>query len=936
MMLRTWISAVVIGLLMSGNVVWADHSPTAWAQGHYSGSELSADDVVAYWAFDEPEKDGLVAVEDGSRRGNVLTEHPMNAARVDVVTLGPGRRGKALFSATATDKDRACRSASEDFNLKRAFTVEMWFKLEPGQWAKAKGRHLALFCLDDYCLGGQTVAAMGQLVQIPDAPPNTFYLTFQTRAGGKGEPDYSDVFSRHKIVLPGGKWRHVAFTWDGDKMRTYLDGKCVAEEKQRKGELLDAAEIRVGSHFWASGFRGSVDSVRVLDRAIAFAEPGKQPTAQPRNVRSSTAATTARTPEEPTKKHVRVRAEDLALRFLQPHYRNNIYAGQELDHVVVEIHSALPHPVELSFGRRGGKAVFRKRIESALEPVTVKMPAKDLAEGRHEVTGRLVTAGGDVVFSKTITLRKLPANPNTVRLREDGIWLRRGKPYMPIGYFGLSVRCKVPTIAELARTQGVNAGLSYLHWPGSDGDIRRLLDEAAKHNVSMLIIPYSDKGRLGARDLEMSDAVRTRVSQRVSLFKDHPGLLGWYMADEPELTGETPSWLRDMYELIRELDPYHPCIVLNDTLPGVARYAEGADVSMPDPYIVPLKVGSPNSSMTKVAAFMDAVRRTGKPAWITPESFNYRSQTPIQFMARAPNYTEQRCIAFLAMVHGARGYLYFTLAHCLAEPELRIGMPHVMRELTFVSTLLTSKGNDLPVTTRKPISAFARRTDGAFMLVAVNPSRRPVEATLSCEGLPAELHVLSEDRPVRASDGKISDRFEPYGVHIYTTVAGADRLATLVTVKEEVVAYKKRLADENRGNLAFVGNGSKVLRASDYTQSMYLNDGTANHPTWRGGPAPGRPAWVELALAKARPVNRIVVDGTLFSLVSEHPFHDARVLLRVGGQWKEVGSVKDNRKKTVFNFKFPPITTDAVRVEITEPQATVVLSEIRVFGPSVK
>ena len=243
MTLRTWISAVVIGLLLSGNVVLAAHSPTAWTRGHYSGSELSADDVVAYWAFDEPEKDELVVVEDASKRGNILVEHPMGAAKVGVVTLGPGKSGKALFSDTATGKDRACRSASEDFNLKRAFTVEMWFKLEPGLWAKAKGRHLALFCLDDYCLGGQTVAAMGQLVQIPDAPPNTFYLMFQTRAGGKGKSNDSDVFSRHKVVLPGGKWHHVAFTWDGEKMRTYLDGKCVAEEKQTKGELVDAAEI---------------------------------------------------------------------------------------------------------------------------------------------------------------------------------------------------------------------------------------------------------------------------------------------------------------------------------------------------------------------------------------------------------------------------------------------------------------------------------------------------------------------------------------------------------------------------------------------------------------------------------------------------------------------------------------------------------------------
>ena len=36
-------------------------------------------------------------------------------------------------------------------------------------------------------LGGQTVAAMGQLVQIPDAPPNTFYLMFQTRTDSNGQ-----------------------------------------------------------------------------------------------------------------------------------------------------------------------------------------------------------------------------------------------------------------------------------------------------------------------------------------------------------------------------------------------------------------------------------------------------------------------------------------------------------------------------------------------------------------------------------------------------------------------------------------------------------------------------------------------------------------------------------------------------------------------------
>ena len=938
MMPRLGIFSIVVGLLLSGNVVLADHSPTAWTRGHYSGSEVSADDVVAYWAFEEPEKDGLVVAEDGSPRGNVLIEHPMNPDRVGVVRLGPGKSGEAFFSATATSKDRACRSMSQDFNLKHAFTVEMWFKLDPGLWAKAQGHNLTLFCQDDNCQGGQARSAMGHLVQLPDAPPNTFSLEFLRRVDDKPRSEHRQMVSRHKVVLPGGTWHHVAFTWDGEKARTYLDGKLLSEVKQTTGALLDSAEIWVGSHFWMSGFLGSIDSVRVLDRAIAFAEAGKQPTVLPRPIRNAAAAATVKKSEKRTKKRVWVGdgasfQEKLALRFVKPHYRDSIYAGQELDHVVAEVHSALPHRVELSFGPAGGEPTFTRRIESALDPVTVRMPAKDLAEGKHEFTARLLTGGDDAAFSKTLTLRKLPVHPHTVRLREDGIWLRRGKPYMPVGYFGLQVRGSAPTIAELVRTQGINAGLTYHRKRGDDPNIQRLLDEAAKHDVSILIYPWSDKGGLEPKAARMSEAVRTEVSEKVNLFKDHPGLLGWYMADEPELLGVTPSWLREMYGLIRELDPYHPCVVLNDTLPGVARYAETADISMPDPYIVPLKVGPPKLAMTKIAAFMDAVRNTGKPAWITPEAFNYASHTEAKSMARAANYTEQRCIAFLAMVHGARGYVYYMMAHCLPEPELRIGMVHVMRELTFVSQMLTAKGSDLPVTARNPVTAFARRTDSAFMLVAVNPSRRPVEATLSCEGLPARLQVLSENRTVRATDGRISDRFEPYGVHVYTTTAPARRLATVAAVKEQVAAYKKQLADENRNNLAFAGNGGKV-QASTYPRSIYLNDGTVDHIEWRESPRPDRPAWAEITLAKSHPVARVVVDATPFK--DRYRLSDARILLRVAGQWQAVAQVEGNTDQTVFEFTFPAVTTDAVRVEITKPQSTVALTEIRVFGPSEK
>ncbi|MCK5801538.1 MAG: hypothetical protein KAI66_01840, partial [Lentisphaeria bacterium] len=573
-------------------------------------------------------------------------------------------------------------------------------------------------------------------------------------------------------------------------------------------------------------------------------------------------------------------------------------------------------------------ATFTRSIPSAQKTTLVSIPAGNLAEGAYDVTATLVTKGGKAVARKTITLRKLPPHSNTVRLRKDGIWLRRGKPFMPVGWFGVSTRNNGPKIGDLVKDQGINAGVTYMYRKGNERNVKILLDEAAKHDVPIFIYPRSEKAYKERGVFKMSDAVRAEVTDRVNRFKDHPGLLGWYMADEPEINNVTVSWLQDMYNLIRELDPYHPCAMLNDTLPGVTQYAVAADISMPDPYVVPLKVGPPSSAMTKIAAFMDAVATTGKTAWITPEAFNYGFVSERHALARAVNYTEQRCIAFLAMVHGCRGYLYYSLGYILPEPELTIGMPHIIRELLFVSDSLTAVGTDLPVSTARPVRAFARKTKDSFLLVAVNPSMAPAEAELHCEGMPAELTVLSEGRLMRPRDGIIRDRFEPYGVHIYTTLPQADRLATVGTIKAEVVAYKRRLAEENKDNLAFVGTGATVT-ASAYSKAMYLNDGTVNHPNWQFRTKPGEPAWAEVKLKRKETLSRIVLDATPYQYYSTRTLN-LTASVRVDGKWLVVGKVENNDKK-VITFAFAPVATDGIRIESAGTKL-VLWAEIRAFA----
>ena len=1229
--------AVIASVSVSGSAS-AEHSPTAWHRGHYTGDETTAPDVVAYWSFDGPEQDGVVLAADGSGKGHVLSEHPHFAAHH---TVGAGRVGQGLVCTGTTNAMSALRAVSEDFDLRRAFTVEMWFRLPPGAWANTPPERVYyLFNMDDFCDGGRNTAAAAKLAKVADAEPDTYYLPFYTNTQGKGLTQWP------KVRIADNTWHHAAFTWDGLVARTYLNGRLVAEWKQKKNELIRAGEIWIGSYYWGGGFEGAIDSVRVLDRAIAFAEPGKQPTVQPRPARNTasrsggeakpaarawaktgdrlalaplyvsraravahkaqrppkidgrldddawkaapaysdfmhntghypardqtrfqvcyddqrlyfgvtafdqnvkvmrkrvpkgqrdgpvyyddcieffldttgdrttyyhiiinangaiydawrkpdsdpawngvtasagamgqgqwsaefavpfknlavtdvaavrrmgfnvgreqysrdghllaqwvsclnpggdfhspkafgllafgddapreplfapkalqaewkdgrlilraplrrsgkpggrmaaefsnrelakwgraSSALTGRSivqqavPLEPQWKRCFVRLslfgakadeglptdrlvaafdlpELLQWRLLEPHYRGVIYADQKLDTILVQVRSALPHAVDVSFGPAGGAATFGERIASAREPVRVAIPASGLATGAYRLTADLKTKDGKVIATKAVEIRKVASHPNTVRLRADGVWLRRGEPFMPVGWFSLSTRHNGPTVAELAKTQGITAGQNYMFRSGNTLNLKKLLDEAAKHNVPVLIHPGSDKAHKERGVFALSDALRAEVTERVKRFKDHPGLLGWYMADEPEINNVTVAWMKDMYDLIRELDPHHPCVVLNDTLPGVTQYAVAADVSMPDPYIVPLKVGPPSSAMTKIAAFMRAATATGKSVWITPEAFNYGFVSERHALARAVNVIEQRCIAYLAMVYGCRGYLFYALGYILPEPELRVGMPHLVREMVFVSKALTAKGADLTVDAPAPVRAFARQTDDAFLLVAVNPSMAPAEAALRCDGLPAELTVLCEGRTVRVRDGVIRDRFEPYGVHVYTTLPGAKALPTVAGVQQEVLAYKRRLAEANKGNLAFAGNGA-VVTASAYSKAMYLNDGTVNHPNWQFVPKPGQPAWAEVALKAKAAVSRIVVDTTPFYYHATR-CPDLAASVRVDGKWQRVGAVQNNDKKVV-TFTFDPIPADAIRIESVSG-GLVLWAEIQAFG----
>ncbi|KZT21323.1 hypothetical protein NEOLEDRAFT_763316 [Neolentinus lepideus HHB14362 ss-1] len=77
----------------------------------------------------------------------------------------------------------------------------------------------------------------------------------------------------------------------------------------------------------------------------------------------------------------------------------------------------------------------------------------------------------------------------------------------------------------------------------------------------------------------------TAVTEQVNMFKNRSNLLLWYTGDEPDGSGDPLNATSLAYDLIYELDGYHPVsLVLNCQDYYFEEYTSGADIVMQDTY----------------------------------------------------------------------------------------------------------------------------------------------------------------------------------------------------------------------------------------------------------------------------------------------------------------------------------------------------------------
>ena len=176
--------------------------------------------------------------------------------------------------------------------------------------------------------------------------------------------------------------------------------------------------------------------------------------------------------------------------------------------------------------------------------------------------------------------------------------------------------------------------------------------------------------------------------------------------------------------------------------------------------------------------------RDEKPVWNCIETT--RGNDPLF----KPTPHEVRAEVWMSLIHGSRGIIYFAHqfkptfieAALLADPEMLAAVTKLNQQITSLTPVLNSPTVTNAVTiqstnTAAPIATMVKQVSGYTYIFAVTMRPLDTRAEFSLKqfsGLET-VEVLGENRTVAVKDGKFTDQFAPWSVHLYRVKSGSAR-----------------------------------------------------------------------------------------------------------------------------------------------------------------
>jgi hypothetical protein len=373
-----------------------------------------------------------------------------------------------------------------------------------------------------------------------------------------------------------------------------------------------------------------------------------------------------------------------------------------------------------------------------------------------------------VIYLAAAKLTVLAAKPNEVKTdRLTGGLIVNRLLFFPFGFYCYSP--VYPGLPEEEIVKGFNMISPYQKiMPETLNERKAYMDRCAElgMKVHYNLLSVSGGGGVGSKIEGLSDGEkRERLIAEIKTFMDHPALLCWYIADEPNGYNIPPAQMESIYNTVKETDPWHPVtMVFMSPFLSSKKYKDALDVVMADPYPIP---DLPVSLVGSVTAQLKEEFTGKKPVWIVQQAFGGG-----EIWGREPTPQEIRSMTWLSVIKGATGIQYFVRQGLNYFPKSAAAWSEcgkIAVEIAELTPWLLSDESSYPVESySENVIVSSRLHNGQLIVMAVNKLNEPQSTSIRITGINnTRARILFENRSVNVNGGLITAQLPPYGSEVF-------------------------------------------------------------------------------------------------------------------------------------------------------------------------
>lgn len=393
----------------------------------------------------------------------------------------------------------------------------------------------------------------------------------------------------------------------------------------------------------------------------------------------------------------------------------------------------------------------------------VSIPASNLPVGKNRFHVKVLNQS-KVLKDTLVEITRLIPTDNEVKIDcETGGLIVNGLPFFPFGFYCGAVG-KIP---ELEIINGFNfIGPYQNNLPDGLAERKAYMNRCAQlgmrvqYGVNSLV----GSGHNGDKGLDRTEEEKIALlKSEILAFKDHPALLSWYINDEPDGQGRAPELLEKAYNLIHEIDPYHPIAIVFMMPSKFHEFSKTMDIAMTDPYPIPNSV-----DIRGYLQQMNQDFKYQKSIWLVPQAFGGQ-----EMWSRESTPKEIRVMTYLGLLEGAKGIQYYVRSTTNLNPQ-SVGAwsecSNMATEVSQMTPFLLSEERQNVLSTGNPdILAKSFSYKGNKLVIVVNKANRPFTFSIDLGSVTSseKADLWFENRSVAVAGSKLRDMIDALGTRVY-------------------------------------------------------------------------------------------------------------------------------------------------------------------------